>query len=120
LFDGFEEGGLDRTVRAPMVVECEFLFGLFKADDAVGDLSPGGRWRFSRRWVWREGQCPQSVGWATWPFDNDLVVFDDLYVVLGEKGYAVVVAQLSNGQERSGVEVVEDVRRLGLLGKLGG
>jgi hypothetical protein len=36
-------------------------------------------------------------------------MFDDVYIVFGEESNAVLIAELSDGDERLGFEAIEDV-----------
>ena len=52
--------------------------------------------------------------------NDDFSIFYDIHVVFGEYRNKIIVAQLSDGNKRPRLEVVEDVSNLCFLGKFGG
>ena len=51
----------------------------------------------------QERNIPEAVGGVAFSSDDNFVVFDDVDVVFFEKGDAVVVAQLADGDEGAGL-----------------
>ncbi len=64
------------------MIQRKFLLCLVQSEDAVGLMS----------W-WSDGDRPQSIVHAA-SSDDDVVVFEDLDVVLGEERSAVIVTEL--------------------------
>ena len=52
---------------------------------------------------------PQSIGAVAQSGDYHLVVFQYFYIKFGEDGDAVVISELSHGDEGACCDVVEDV-----------
>ena len=53
--------------------------------------------------------APQVIGVVLQAGNYDLVVFQDFYIKFGEDGDAVVIAELTHGDEGACCDVVEDV-----------
>jgi hypothetical protein len=85
LSDGTNECGGRWAAERCVVVGGELLLGLVQAEDAVGLVSRSGGCE--------DGNRPQTTGHA-FAGDDDVVVFQDLYIVFGEDGYTIVVAKL--------------------------
>ena len=75
-------------------------FGL----ESVGDCGVGGA---QAQW-----DVPQAIGPIPQASNYDLVVLQDVHVIFGEDGNAVVVTELTHGDERASGDVLKDVGRL--------
>jgi hypothetical protein len=85
---GTNECGGRWAAKRCVVVGSELLLRLVQAEDAVGLVSRSGGYLGCE-----DGNGPQATGHAI-AGDDDVVVFQDLDVVLGEDGDAVIVAKL--------------------------
>ena len=52
--------------------------------------------------------------------NDDLYIFHDIHVVLGEYCNTIIVTQLSDGNQGPRLEVIKDVSNLCFLGEFGG
>ena len=112
--DGAEESGRLWAEDAGVVESCEICFCFGVADGTISCcLWCNAGWFLL--FFWREGDIPETVGWVSLAANDALAVFEDVYVVFGEQGYAVIVAQLADGNEGAGLEVMEDVAGFCLL-----
>jgi hypothetical protein len=74
-----------------------------------------GEWcSFGR--LWSKGDGPKAVGVIACTRDDEFAIFVKLDVVFCKKGDAIVVAELADGDEGAGFEIVKDVSDFGLLG----
>jgi hypothetical protein len=94
-----------------VVIGGEFLFWLVETKDAVGQV---GLRRAYRGFV--DGYGPKTVGHA-FTRNDEFVVFEDFYVIPVENGDAIVVAELGEGDEGAGTQIVENESRLGCRGE---
>ena len=56
-----------------------------------------------------EGDIPEAVGGVAKALDDDASVFDDTDIVFGEDGYAFVVTEFADGDERPCGKSLQDV-----------
>jgi hypothetical protein len=115
---GSKESRWRGAESASMEESCELAFRLCAADHAVGKVLLFCAGRGSCLGFWGERDVPKAVRCISLSFDNDLPVFDDVDVVFGEKGDAVVVTELSDGDEGP-LEVIENMADLGCFGEGG-
>ena len=124
--DGAEERRRERAERAAVEENGKVFFGFRISDGAVGVVRASScrlRWGSGGGGGLRRGRernIPEAVGGVAFSSDDDFVVFDDVDVVFCEKGDAVVVAQLADGDEGAGLEVVKNMTDLGGGGEFGG
>ena len=80
--DGSKESGRDGTAQGGMMIQSKVMFGFISPEDPICLM--GG---------WRDRYGPQAIGHST--SSNDYtVILDDLDMVLGEKGSAIIIAEL--------------------------
>jgi hypothetical protein len=62
---------------------------------------------------------PKTISGVAFTHDDGLAVFVNFDVIFGEQGDAIVVAELSDGDEGARLEALEDVADFGRCGKFG-
>jgi hypothetical protein len=97
--DGLEECGGERAESAGVEERCQVLLGLSVPDGAIGGVTnvDAGRW-VTGCWGRLGGQrdVPEAVGGVSLADYDNVAVFVNLDVVLGEQCDTIVVAELSN------------------------
>ena len=111
LFDGANESG-DNWAE-----DCTVKKGSKVGLGGIGaDGTSGGRWRLRRRasgdgggsGFWSKRYVPKTI-LVSLSFDDNITILDDVYMILGEKGSAIIVTELSDGDKRSRGETIEDM-----------
>jgi hypothetical protein len=120
--DCSEERGREWAESAGVKERCQVLLRLGVPDGAIGGVAnlEAGRW-VTWCWGWLGGQrdVPEAVGCVSFADYDNVAVFINLDVVLGEQCNTIVVAELANRDEGTGLEVFENVSQCGSWGEFG-
>ena len=97
--DGGQEGGIDGDEDRRVKMLGKFAFGNVLAEDAVCLVWVGESWWLLSGGARSQWDVPQTIGLISQDGNYDLVVLQDVHVRFGEDGDAVVVAELTHGDE---------------------
>ena len=97
--DGGQEGGLGGDKVLIVKILDQFAFGNFLEEDAVCLVWVRDRWILLSGGERDQWDVPQTIGTISQACNYDLVVLQDVHVIFGEDGDAVVVAELTHGDE---------------------
>ena len=97
--DGGQESGINGAEGRSVKILGKFVFGNVLMEDSVCLVYVGDRWWLLSGGARDQWDVPQTIGLISQAGNYDLFVLQDVHVIFGEYGDAVVVTELIHGDE---------------------